>query len=237
MILKLLVMSSLFITKEKVKEVIEAKKSNICLAADVENVTELFRVIEELGEYICILKIHYDIITDFHYNLEETIDKLNRYKVKYNFLIWEDRKFADIGMVMVRQVKNHISRWADIISVHSISGLDSVKTLDFISIFLIGELSSTGNLTDSNYIIRSSIIAEELDNVIGIVCQHKIKCDKLMVVPGISLKQSEDGMGQQHNCIDSPSKKFADIFVIGRGILKSDNPKKTIQDLIAKISI
>ena len=53
-----------------------------------------------------------------------------------DILIWEDRKFADIGMVMARQVKNHISRWADIVSVHSIAGLESVKTLDFISIFL-----------------------------------------------------------------------------------------------------
>ena len=230
-------MSFSFTTKEKVNNIIKAKKSNICLAADVETVNELFSIIEELGEYICILKIHYDIIIDFHDNLEETILRLNEYKLKYNFLIWEDRKFADIGMVMVRQVKNHISRWADIISVHSISGLESVKVLDFISIFLIGELSSKGSLTDSNYIIRSSIIAEEMDNIIGIVCQHKIKCDKLMVVPGISIKNSEDGMGQQHCSIDSPSKKFADIYVVGRGILQSDNPKKTIQDLIAKISI
>ena len=230
-------MSVSFITKENVKDIIKTKKSNICLAADVETVNELYSVIEELGEYICILKIHYDIISDFHDNLEKTIMDLNKYKKKYNFLIWEDRKFADIGMVMARQVKNHISRWADIVSVHSIAGLESVKTLDFISIFLIAELSSKGNLTDSNYIIRSTIISEELDNVIGIVCQHKIKCGKLMVVPGISLKKSEDGMGQQHDCIDSPSKKFADIFVIGRGILQSGNPKKTIQDLIAKISI
>ena len=230
-------MSSSCITKESVKNIIQTKKSNICLAADVETVQELFNVIEDLGDYICILKVHYDIISDFHVNLEETIKKLNEYKEKYNFLIWEDRKFADIGMVMVRQVKNHISRWADIISVHSISGLESVKSIDFISIFLIAQLSSKGCLTDSNYIIRSSIISEKLDNIIGIVCQYKIKSDKLMVVPGISIKNSEDGMGQQHNSIDSPSKSFADIYVIGRGIIQSDNPKKTIQDLLTKISI
>ena len=59
-------MSFPFITKEKVKEVIQTNYSNICLAADVETIDELFRVIEDLGEYICILKIHYDIIRDFH---------------------------------------------------------------------------------------------------------------------------------------------------------------------------
>lgn len=230
-------MSDLFVTKEKIKQIIKTKKSNICLAVDVKTVEELFSIIEELGKYICIIKIHYDIITDFHDNLEETIFQLNSYKHKYHFLIWEDRKYADIGMIMVRQIKNHISRWADIISVHSIAGLESVETIDFISIFLVAELSSKGCLTDFNYIFQSSIIAEKHDNIIGIVCQHKIKSNKLMVVPGISLTKSEDGMGQQHTSIDSPSKKFADIYVIGRGILSSDNPKKTIKDVLAKLNI
>ena len=230
-------MSFSIVTKKQVEDIIKTKKSNICLAADVETIAELFKIIEDLGEFICILKIHYDIISDFHVNIEETIKRLNDYKIKYNFLIWEDRKFADIGMVMVRQIKNHIARWADIISVHSIAGLESVRSIDFISIFLIGELSSKGCLTDSNYIIRSSIISDNLDNIIGIVCQHKMSNDKLMVVPGISVTNSEDGMGQQHCSIDSPSKRFADIYVIGRGILHSENPKKTIQDLLDKISI
>ena len=75
-------MSVSFITKENVKDIINTKKSNICLAADVETVNELYSVIEELGEYICILKIHYDIISDFHDNLEKTIMDLNEYKKK-----------------------------------------------------------------------------------------------------------------------------------------------------------
>ena len=136
------------ITKKDIQNIIKEKESNICLAADVDNTNKLFSIIEELVDKICILKIHYDIIYDFHDNLEETIRRLNEYKKRYNFFIWEDRKFADIGMIMMRQVKSHISRWADIISVHSIMGLESIKCLDFIAIILIGELSTKGCIID-----------------------------------------------------------------------------------------
>tara|TARA_A100000164_G_C21893497_1_gene766673 strand:+ start:1070 stop:1759 length:690 start_codon:yes stop_codon:yes gene_type:complete len=225
---------NLVITKECVQNIIKDKKSNICLAADVDSVIKLFKVIEELGDKICILKIHYDIIEDFHDNLDNTIERLNSYKKKYNFLIWEDRKFADIGMVMERQVKVHISRWADIISVHSVMGLESIKCLDFIAIILIGELSTNDCIIDANYIIRSTIILESLENIIGVVSQHNIRTDKLKFVPGISLKPSEDGKGQQHKSIYDPSKNFADIYVIGRGILNTQSPRKTIEDFLTK---
>jgi uridine monophosphate synthetase len=225
------------ITIDRICSIIKEKKSNICLAADVKNTKQLFDIIEELGDKICILKIHYDIIEDFHINLEETISKLNYYKQRFNFLIWEDRKFADIGMIMIRQIKNNICRWADIISVHSVMGLESIKCLDFIAIILIGELSTKDCIIDANYIIRSTLILESLDNIVGVVCQNKIHTDKLKIVPGISLQFSEDGMGQQHTPITNQSKNFADIYVIGRGILQTKSPRKTIDDYLTKISI
>ena len=68
------------------KEIIKTKDSNICLAADVETIEELFSLIDKLGPYICMLKLHYDIIANFHDNLEETIDKLNCMKKSITFL-------------------------------------------------------------------------------------------------------------------------------------------------------
>ena len=60
-------------------------------------------------------------------------------------------------------------------------------------------------------------------NVIGIVCQHKFS-DKLMhFVPGISLVDKKDNMGQQYNV--PKDRKFADVFVVGRGIYKAEDPK------------
>ena len=223
-------------SKDEIISIIKDKETNICLAADVNTKDELFNLIELLGDKICILKVHYDIIVDFHVNLEETIYKLNSLKEKYNFLIWEDRKFADIGMIMLRQVKNNISRWADIISVHSMMGEESIKQLNFISIILIAELSTKDCIIDTNYIIRSTEIVNNLDNIVGVVSQHKIYTDKLHFVPGISLKSSEDGMGQKHTSIQDGSRDFADIYVVGRSITQSKSPKKTIEEFISKTS-
>ena len=63
-------------TENRLREIIKTKKSKICLAADVSTLDELYEIIEEVGEFICILKIHYDIISDFNENIESTINKL-----------------------------------------------------------------------------------------------------------------------------------------------------------------
>lgn len=212
---------------EKIKEIVKTKDSKICLSVDVSTLEELYNIINELGDYICVLKIHHDIISDFNVNLQNTIDTLINLKNKHNFLIWEDRKFADIGMVMKRQVETHIIKWADLISVHPISGFESVKQIpEDIGIILIGELSSTGNLIRESYTLSVIEMCENLKNCVGIVCQRNLKTSKLIFTPGISLSSKGDNMGQKYSTIDE--KQFSDIFVIGRGILNSDNRKKTV---------
>lgn len=230
-------MAESIIGVDEIKSIISTKQTKICLAADVETVDDLFRVIEDLGDKICILKIHYDIIVDFHLDLENTISKLLNLKKKYNFLIWEDRKFADIGAIMERQVKTHISRWADIISVHAISCLESIKSLNFISLILIGELSTKDSIIDDNYTKKATQMLVLNDNIVGVVCQRKLTSSKLNIVPGISLHSSEDGKGQKYAPINDPQKRFADIYVIGRSILNSKSPRKTIENFLEKISI
>ena len=127
------------------------RKGKLCLAVDVDNLNDLFYFINLLGNKICILKLHYDIIKDFHNNIEYTINTLNHLKKRYDFLIWEDRKYADIGSIMERQINNNISKWADIVSVHSIVGEKSIQTIKNINIVLIGEMSSENNLFNEYY--------------------------------------------------------------------------------------
>lgn len=70
------------------------KRSNLCISADVTTTQELLELAEELGDHICLLKTHADIISDFG---DRTVRGLREVAGRKRFLIFEDRKFADIG--------------------------------------------------------------------------------------------------------------------------------------------
>jgi len=229
--------------KKEITEIIKEKNSPICLAADVDTVSELFSLIKSVGKYICILKLHSDIIKDFWSNYTETRDTLNKMKLEYNFKIWEDRKFADIGHIMNRQVHTCISEWADIVSVHPIAGKKSLYQIKDIDIILIAEMSSDGHIMSPEYQIRVMEMAYGIKNVIGIVCQHKFSCPSqfffdakklLHIVPGISLDGTTDNKGQTYSSPEDRS--FADIYVIGRAITQAEDPELAIQEIMSKIN-
>lgn len=73
---------------------ISIKRSNLCVSADVHKTHELLKLAEDVGDYICVLKTHADIIDDFS---EKTIKGLQEISRRKNFLLFEDRKFGDIG--------------------------------------------------------------------------------------------------------------------------------------------
>jgi hypothetical protein len=73
---------------------ISIKKSNLCLSADVSTTSELLTLAEEVGDSICLLKTHADIINDFS---DRTVRGLRDIAKRKRFLVFEDRKFGDIG--------------------------------------------------------------------------------------------------------------------------------------------
>ena len=195
---------------------------NIIWAADVPSMKQLFEQLDVYGSKISILKLHIDTFHDFS---QENLLKLVDYKKRYNIILWEDRKFADIGNIMIKQIKNSIYYyldWVDMFSIHCISGHESLTATmnEFPKLkwILIGQLSSKGNLIDNNYTIKCKDIYKSSPNVVGIVCQEYLGPKYIHIVPGISKHIEDDNQGQHYS--DMEQKSFADFYVVGRSISK-----------------
>ncbi|KAI9845915.1 MAG: orotidine 5'-phosphate decarboxylase [Sclerophora amabilis] len=105
------------------------KSTNLCLAADVTTSSQLLELAEEVGDSICVLKTHADIIYDWS---ETTITALQEVAGRKRFLIFEDRKFGDIGSTVQRQYTAgplQIIRWASLTNAHIFPGPAIVSAL------------------------------------------------------------------------------------------------------------
>ena len=94
------------------------KESNLCVAVDVSAADSLISLAKKLGPYVCCIKTHVDAISDWSPSKAE---ELARVAQQGRFLLFEDRKFADIGNTVALQYEI-IQHWADIVTVHGLSG-------------------------------------------------------------------------------------------------------------------
>lgn len=219
-------------------QLMATKKTNLCLAADSTKCNDVLDAADKCGPYICLLKTHVDILEDFN---DQFVNDLQALAKRHNFLIMEDRKFADIGNTVSLQYAKgiyKISAWADLVTAHTLSGrsiiqglkngLSDGSTSKTRGVFLLGEMSATGNLIDDKYKEASAKIATEgadVDFVAGMVCQSS-DCfafpGLIQLTPGVKIDETTDGLGQKYNTPEYVVKeKGADIAVVGRGIFQA----------------
>ncbi|XP_054888401.1 uridine 5'-monophosphate synthase isoform X2 [Poeciliopsis prolifica] len=215
----------------KLLKIMEEKQSNLCVSADVTSNKELLQLVESVGPKICMLKTHCDILKDF---TEEFSQKLQAEAEEHNFLIFEDRKFADIGNTVKHQYEGgvfRISSWSHIVNAHAVPGPGVVKGLSAVGkplgrgCLLIAQMSSQGSLASGEYTQAVVKMAEEnSDFVIGFICGSKVtgKPEFLHMTPGVQIKAGGDLMGQQYTTPeDVIHNKGSDIIIVGRGILEA----------------
>ena len=213
---------------QKLLNIAIEKKSNLIVSADVTTTQELLNLAEQVGPHIAALKTHMDILVDF--DSDETILPLKDLAAKHNFLLMEDRKFADIGNTQEMQFGYgtfKISQWADFVTAQVIAGYESLDCFLNVGVVAILGMSSRGTLTDSSYREEATKIACAHPNVFGGVCQNKIPNELLLFTPGISLAETGDGKGQQYN---TPEYAFehleTDFIIVGRGVYKAEDSEK-----------
>lgn len=212
------------------------KKTNLVLSADVTTMAELLRLADLVGPEICMIKTHMDMIADFNY--ENVIPQLRKLSEKHNFVILEDRKFADIGNTVVHQYTGGIHRifeWAHLVTVHSLLGEGIVSTFSQIckdshnrGILLIAQLSNAGNQITPDYTLRCRRMAEKHSNIVaGLICSEKLSNNLGLIhcTPGVNLHTDSDKLDQQYHTPQWVIGDLeSDLVIVGRGIYESPNP-------------
>lgn len=215
----------------------DQKQSNLCVAgSDITDKKTLLEIAETLGPEMILLKTHADIIKDFDFDLVERLTKLSQ---KLGFLIFEDRKFADIGNTVKQQYEGGLFRiadWAHVTNAHIVPGPGIIQGLKAVGLpknrglLLLAEMSSEGNLCDAKYISSCMKMAEaHSDFVIGFITQRRLMEDPryIHLTPGVHLAEPGDPLGQKYS---SPEiiigHNQSDIMIVGRGINASQNPLK-----------
>jgi|UniRef100_A0A7S4FGB2 uridine monophosphate synthetase len=217
--------------------IIEEKQSNLSFNPDVTKKAELLRLTDLVGPKICMLKTHIDVIEDFD---EDLVVQIKNLAAKHNFVIFEDRKFADIGNTVQLQFTSgvyKIAQWADIVNAHLVPGPGIIDGLAKgakeagrdIGLLLLAEMSSKGNLATGAYTEANVATALQYkDFVMGFISMRGLAPEHpylTYITPGVQLAKGGDALGQQYDTPESViGEKCSDIIQVGRGIFGAADP-------------
>ena len=226
----------------KYMEVACRKQSLVCLAADRSTMDGLNQLIDQVGPHIAALKTHVDLVDDW------TADSWKAFCAKAaaaDLLIFEDRKFADIGGISRKQMAGvyDIRSWSDLVTAHLISGPDIVDGLQAGwhdvgregGVLLLAQMSSRGNLLEPEYTDKVVAKGKAHAGVFGFIgngsrpeelalLRAKVGQSKLIWTPGVNLAVGDGEMGQRYGGPREAVLAGSDCIIVGSGIHKAEHP-------------
>ena len=223
------------------------KQSLVCLAADRRTMAGLFELINEVGPFIAALKTHVDLIEDWSASEWADFCALAHH---HNLLIFEDRKFADIGKISRAQMAGvyNIGAWSDIVTAHLISGPDVVDGLQTAwrevnregGVLLLAQMSSRGNLLNGDYTNTVVKLGAVHEGVLGFIgngskpgelakLRQKVGQQKMIWTPGVNHEVGDGEMGQRYGDPYDAVIAGSDCIIVGSGIHGAEHPKTAAQ--------
>lgn len=190
-----------------------------------------------------MVKTHIDTLTDFS---SATVTALQQLSTKHDFLIFEDRKFTDIGNTVKDQYAGGIFRihdWAHIVNCLVNPGPGIVQALEQViqhgdkedrGVLILAEMTSKGSTCTGVYTQASVEIARKFPTtVMGWVAtrelsQHAASTvedeDFVVFTTGVNISSTGDALGQQYQTPTTAMAGGSDFLIVGRGIYAAVDP-------------
>jgi len=217
---------------KRLLETMMRNESNLCVAIDKTKSADILELVKKVGKYVAVVKLHSDIVEDWSLDVQQQLKGLSK---DLDFLLFEDRKLADIGNTVKHQTAG-ISSWADLLTVHGLPGpglLQGVQagSTNQIGVLLVAEMSNAGNLFNQEYtkaVVNMGEQKKVAGLVSGFISQSRVSKNAGLVqmTPGVHLAESSDSGDQRYT---SPAQavqdKGADLIIVGRGICEATSPE------------
>ncbi|MFN3598822.1 MAG: orotidine-5'-phosphate decarboxylase [Aquificaceae bacterium] len=222
--------------------------AKLCIALDT-NLPQALELIKALRGYPLIFKVGYKLFISHHRAITDRVKE-------NNFELFLDLKLHDIPNTVKEGVLSAKDLGADYLTIHISSGEEALRQavalkgrVKLLGVSLLTSLSeedlkSMGVcLGKEEYVLSLAKRAVEL-GVDGVVCSGQevkrlkegIEKSFMAVVPGIRLEG--DPIEDQKRVVDIESalQSGADILVIGRSILRAQNPVKKVEGILLKLT-
>jgi orotidine 5'-phosphate decarboxylase subfamily 1 len=217
-------------------------QSLVCLAADRTKMNDLLALVRSVGPSLAALKTHVDVVEDW---TNEGWAEVRAAADEVNLLLFEDRKFADIGGITQKQMHGlyGVAGWADLVTAHLISGPDIVDGCMAAwadvgrhgGVLLLAQMSSRGNLLAGPYSDAVVAHGRDHDGVVGFIgngsrpeelrdLRGRVGEARMIWTPGVNLAVGDGAMGQRYGHPREAVLAGSDAIIVGSGIHKADDP-------------
>ena len=223
----------------------------VIVALDVENFNRITKIVRVLKNEVFAFKIGYEFFFNFGIEGYKKIKKICPN-------IFLDLKLHDIPNTVQKGIKAINSLGPILTTVHISGGSDMLKAsiinkknTKILGVSILTSLNSKQtkkyyNEVDIKKLVKKFVIEAKKYKLDGIVCSPKeIKLVRnalgknfIIVTPGIRLDKSKKFQDDQKRIL-TPSEAInngANYLVIGRPILNSKNPLKTIKEINESLS-
>lgn len=167
-------------------------------------------------------------------------------------MIFEDRKFVDIGNTVQKQYNGGILKiydWAHIVNCTVLPGPGIVQALEQViqqggnarrGVLILAEMTSKGSLATGSYTKSSIDIARQYpQTIMGWVATKELSQyadekvddeDFVVFTTGVNISSKGDALGQQYQTPTTAMASGSDFLIAGRGIYAAADPVAAVKE-------